>query len=175
MEFMKSYLLIILTLVLCSVGFGQAKKKPISPKKKTVAKSSNENPIPTVEGEKYVPRFVYKDEWILFATSQIGTHYINPSQLMRMDGRIYYWEKVVPSNPGSYSSENNLNNADVSHALFRIESDCKDNLSKTTHIIFYAKDGKVIKSSYHENAKMLHVKPDSVAKKSLIKACSYKL
>ncbi len=172
---MKTYLLSIFILMFCGAGIEQAQKKTISSKEKPVTKSSEEKPIPTLKGDRYVPRIVYKDEWILFADSEDGTFYLNPSKLMLFDGIVYSWEKMIPSNPISYSRDKKFNGSEVSYLLTYREVDCKKLLSKTRTISYYAKDGTLIKLIGNLEGKRIRVKPNSVEKKSLIKACSYEL
>lgn len=176
---MKIYLLIIVILIFCGGGIGQEQEKAIIPsKEKSAAKPSDEKPIPTLTADRYVPRIVYKDEWISFADSKIGTYYLNPSNLMLVYGTVYYQEKMIPLNPISFSRDKKLDGSEAAYLVTYRQVDCKKLLSKTRLLAYYGKNGGMIKLINTEGTsknKMVRVKPNSIEKKSLVKACSYEL
>lgn len=172
---MKACLFILIS-IFC--GVGQAQEKPVSSKGKSVAKSSGEKPVPTLTAGKYVPRIVYKDEWISFADSQDGKFYLNPSNFMLVYGTVYYQEKMIPSDPVSYSRDKKLNDPELSYVVTYRQVDCRKLFSKKRITAYYDKDGRMIKIISTEGKpedKMIRVKPNSIEKKSLVKVCSYEL
>ncbi len=178
-KFMKTIVSLLFVLIFSFVAFGQIKKTDASkPTKKhllTQVRKESVTEIKNVEVNSLDEANSNTDKWIYFAKSKVGTFYFNPAKVKKSDGKLSYWEKIIPANPADYARNNQLRKTDVSHSLSYVAVNCQDSSSQIQYIVFYASDGTVIEDGVTLGiSETILAIPDSVAEMALKKVCAIK-